>query len=224
MSRGVLAKAIPALLGLISAGVIIKTVTGDSAGNGFPDPVVNIGKQTERGKAFFAGGCFWCLEAVFEQLSGVEAVACGYAGGKPQDARYELVHTGQTDHAEAIEVTYDPSKISYGQLLKVFFSVAHDPTQLNRQGPDFGRQFRSAIFYVDAHQKRAAEAYISQLEKAKVYPKPIVTDVVELKGFYPAEDYNQDFVKKNPDHPYVLMHAMPKVKKLRKQFPSLLKH
>ena len=224
MSRAAIAKVIPALLGLISAGVIIKTVTGDSPGTGFPDPVVDISKQTEKGKAFFAGGCFWCLEALFEQLSGVEAVTCGYAGGKPQDARYELVHTGQTDHAEAIEITYDPSKISYGQLLKVFFSVAHDPTQLNRQGPDFGRQFRSAIFYVDAHQKRAAEAYISQLEKAKVYPKPIVTDVVELKGFYPAEDYNQDFVKKNPDHPYVLMHAMPKVKKLRKQFPSLLKH
>ena len=134
-----------------------------------------------------------------------------------------MVSYGKTDHAESIRITFDPSKISYGQLLKVFFSVAHDPTQLNRQGPDYGRQYRSVIFYADPEQKQIAEAYIQQLQQAKVFSKPIVTEVTLLKGFYPAEDYHQDFVKRNPTHPYVVANALPKLEKTRKAFPTLVK-
>src|ERR1700674_571255 len=152
----------------------------------FPDPAIDSdraakGKQT----AVFAGGCFWCTEAVFEQLAGVDKVVSGFSGGDAESAHYEIVSSGKTNHAESIEITYDPARISYGTLLKVFFSVAHDPTQLNRQGPDYGRQCRSAIFYKDAEQKRIAEAYLKQLEEAKVFHKPIVTEGVELKAFYP---------------------------------------
>jgi peptide-methionine (S)-S-oxide reductase len=138
-------------------------------------------------------------------------------------AHYETVSAGKTDHAESIQITFDPSKISYGTLLKVFFSVAHDPTQLNRQGPDYGRQYRSAIFYADPEQKRIAEAYIQQLQQAKVFNKPIVTEITELKGFYPAEEYHQDYVKRNPTNPYVVANALPKIEKTRKTFPLLLK-
>src|SRR6266446_5633555 len=190
----------------------------------FPDPAIDSdraakGKQT----AVFAGGCFWCTEAVFERLAGVDKVVSGFSGGDAASAHYEIVSAGKTNHAESIEITYDPAKITYGTLLKVFFSVAHDPTQLNRQGPDYGRQYRSAIFYKDAEQKRIAEAYIQQLQQAKVFSKPIVTEVTDLKGFYPAEDYHQDFVKRHPDHPYVVVNALPKLDKLKKQFPELLK-
>jgi peptide-methionine (S)-S-oxide reductase len=190
----------------------------------FPGPAVDSdraakGKQT----AVFAGGCFWCTEAVMEQLAGVDKVVSGFCGGDAATAHYEIVSAGKTNHAESIEITYDPSRISYGTLLKVFFSVAHDPTQLNRQGPDYGRQYRSAIFYKDDEQKRIAEAYIKQLNEADIFKKPIVTEVTALTRFYPAEAYHQHFVKLHPDHPYVVQNSLPKLDKLKKLYPELLK-
>jgi len=191
----------------------------------FPDPVTDIPPSSSKEKqaAVLAGGCFWCTEAVFEQIQGVENVISGYAGGDKKSARYDLVSEGNTDHAESIQITFDPTQISYGQLLKIFFSVAHDPTQLNRQGPDWGRQYRSEIFFADPEQKQVAETYIQQLEQAHLFRKPIVTKVSELKGFYPAEDYHQDFVKRNPNHPYVVVNAIPKIQKTRKEFPGMVK-
>ena len=147
----------------------------------------------------------------------------GYAGGTPRTAKYDVVCAGGTDHAESIEITYDPSKISFGQLLKVFFSVAHDPTQKDRQGPDWGRQYRSAIFYKDGEQKRVAEAYIAQLNKAKLFSKPIMTQVVPLTQFFPGEDYHQDFARLNPHQGYVVVNALPKIEKVKKQFPDKIK-
>jgi peptide-methionine (S)-S-oxide reductase len=196
-----------------------------AASGPFPDPAIDLERTATKAKqtAVFAGGCFWCTEAVFEQLAGVEKVVSGYSGGDAATAHYKIVREGQSEHAESIEITYDSSRITYGQLLKVFFSVAHDPTQLNRQGPDYGKQYRSAIFYVDADQKRVAEAYIGQLSKAGVFPRPIVTQVVALKAFYKAESYHQDFVKNNPTHPYVMNNALPKLQKLIKQYPELTK-
>jgi peptide-methionine (S)-S-oxide reductase len=188
-----------------------------------PDPAVDVNDAKGRQTAVLAGGCFWCTEAVFEPVAGVEKVVSGYAGGKAEQAKYDLVSSGATEHAEVIEITYDPSKITYGQLLKVFFSVAHDPTQLNRQGPDYGRQYRSAIFYKDEEQKKVAEAYIKQLDAAQAFGKPIATVLSPLKGFYPAEGYHQDFVKRNPSHPYVVVNALPKIAKLKKEFPQLVK-
>ena len=191
----------------------------------FPDPVVDskspagVGKQT----AVLAGGCFWCVEAVFRQIEGVEKVVSGYSGGDAASAHYDVVSTGKTGHAESVQVTYDPRKISYGQLLKVFFDVAHDPTQLNRQGPDVGPQYRSTIFYSDPEQKRIAEAYVKQLDQAKVFRAPIVTQVVELKTFYPAEEHHQNFCNRNPRNPYVVNVAMPKVEKVKKKHPELAK-
>ena len=190
----------------------------------FPDPAVDSdrsakGKQT----AVFAGGCFWCTEAVFERLVGVDKVVSGFSGGDAASAHYEIVSAGKTNHAESIEITYDPAKITYGTLLKVFFSVAHDPTQLNRQGPDYGRQYRTAIFYKDAEQKKIAEAYIKQLDEAQLFKKPIVTEVVSLTRFYPAEAYHQHFVTLHPDHPYVVQNSLPKLDHLKKQYPELLK-
>jgi len=183
----------------------------------FPDPSVDgpLADKAAQSRAVLAGGCFWCVEAVYKNLEGVSSVKSGYAGGSADTADYETVSTGTTDHAEAVEVVYDPSRISYGQILKVFFSIAHDPTQLNRQGPDTGRQYRSAIFYADAEQKRVAEAYIDQLNKAKVFDQPIVTEVVPLEAFYQAESYHQDYAARNPLNPYIVFNAQPKVRKLR---------
>ena len=190
-----------------------------------PDPVIDSDSSNAKGKqtAVLAGGCFWCTEAVLEQLIGVHNVVSGYSGGEAKTAQYELVAQGRTNHAECIKITFDPAKISYGQLLKVFFSAAHDPTQLNRQGPDYGRQYRSAIFWRDAEQKRIAEAYIQQLNEARVFSKPIVTELAELKKFHTAEPYHQDFVKRHPKHPYVVVNALPKLDKLSKEFPALVK-
>lgn len=190
-----------------------------------PDPAqdVDASKQKGKQKAVLAGGCFWCTEAVFEAVAGVEKVVSGYSGGDLASATYEMVGSGRTKHAEAIEITYDPARISYGQLLKIFFAVAHDPTQLNRQGPDYGPQYRSAIFYANEEEKRVATAYIAQLESAKAFNGKIVTELAALKAFYPAEEYHQDFVKRNPNHPYVVVNSTPKVTKLKKEFPSLLK-
>src|SRR5207245_1494222 len=183
----------------------------------FPDPVADSTLATTAGqsRAILAGGCFWCVEAVYKNLDGVSSVNSGYAGGSADTADYETVSTGTTDHAESVEVVYDPSRISYGQILKVFFAIAHDPTQLNRQGPDTGRQYRSAIFYADDEQKRVAEAYIDQLNKAHVFDHAIVTEVVPLQAFYQAETYHQDYAARNPLNPYIVFNAQPKVRKLR---------
>jgi peptide-methionine (S)-S-oxide reductase len=183
----------------------------------FPDPVVDatIADKAGQSRAVLAGGCFWCVEAVYKNLEGVSSVNSGYAGGTADTADYETVSSGATDHAESVEVVYDPSRISYGQILKVFFAIAHDPTQLNRQGPDTGRQYRSAIFYADGEQKRVAEAYIDQLNKAHVFDQPIVTEVVPLEAFYQAETYHQDYAARNPLNPYIVFNAQPKVRKLR---------
>ncbi len=190
-----------------------------------PDPAQDFDAAKLKGKqkAILAGGCFWCTEAVFEAVAGVEKVVSGYSGGDLASATYEMVGSGRTKHAEAIEVTYDPAKISYGQILKIFFAVAHDPTQLNRQGPDYGPQYRSAIFFANEEEKRVATAYVAQLEQAKAFNGKIVTELAQLKAFYPAEDYHQDFVKRNPNHPYVVVNSTPKVTKLKKEFPSFLK-
>jgi peptide-methionine (S)-S-oxide reductase len=192
------------------------------AASDFPDPAQDIqgvkGKQT----AIVAGGCFWCTEAVFEHIAGVEDVISGYSGGDKATANYEAVSTGKTKHAESVEITYDPAKISYGQILKVFFEVAHDPTQLNRQGPDHGPQYRSEIFYMNPDQERVARAYIKQLEQAKVFDKPIVTQLAPFEAFYVAEVHHQNFCSRNPQNPYVLLNANPKVEKTKKKFPELI--
>lgn len=192
--------------------------------NQFPDPerdltTVEPGEQT----AVLAGGCFWCVEAVLKELDGVLAVTSGYAGGTAQTANYDAVCSGRTDHAEVVQVRFDPARISFGQLLKVFFSVAHDPTQKDRQGNDRGRQYRSAIFPVDAEQKAVAEAYIRQLNAAHVFNSPIVTTIEPLEAFYPAEAYHQDYAARNPAQPYIAFSAAPKVEKLRTQYGERLK-
>lgn len=175
------------------------------------------GKQT----AVFAGGCFWGTQAVFERVKGVIHTTAGYAGGSAATATYDQVTTETTGHAESVEVVYDPSKITYGELLRIFFSVAHDPTQLNRQGADVGTSYRSAIFYTGEDQKRVASAYIAQLDAAKVFPGRIVTEVTPLKGFYRAEDYHQDYALHNPTNPYILVCDRPKIESLKQQFPDL---
>jgi peptide-methionine (S)-S-oxide reductase len=183
----------------------------------FPDPIVDsaLAGKAGQSRAVLAGGCFWCVEAVYKNLEGVSSVKSGYAGGSAETADYETVSTGTTNHAEAVEVLYDPSRISFGQILKVFFAIAHDPTQLNRQGPDTGRQYRSAIFYADDEQKRVADAFIDQLNKARVFDAPIVTEVAPLKAFFEAETYHQDYAARNPSNPYIVYNAQPKVTKLR---------
>jgi peptide-methionine (S)-S-oxide reductase len=183
----------------------------------FPDPVTDatLADKPGQSRAILAGGCFWCVEAVYKNLDGVSSVKSGYAGGSADTADYETVSSGTTNHAESVEVVYDPSRITYGQILKVFFSIAHDPTQLNRQGPDSGRQYRSAIFYADEEQKRLANAYIDQLNKAHVFDRPIVTEVVPLEAFFEAETYHQDYAARNPLNPYIVINAQPKVRKLR---------
>jgi peptide-methionine (S)-S-oxide reductase len=171
--------------------------------------------------AVLSGGCFWGVQGVYQHVKGVSQVLSGYAGGDKSTAIYEMVGTGQTGHAESVQIKFDPAQISYGQILRIFFSVAHDPTELNRQGPDEGTQYRSAIFYADAEQKRIAEAYIAQLDGAKIYGGPIVTRVDPAKGFYPAEDYHQDFLVRNPTYPYIVINDLPKVANLQRLFPDL---
>jgi peptide-methionine (S)-S-oxide reductase len=168
-----------------------------------------------------AGGCFWGVQGVFQRVKGVTRAVSGYAGGSADSAHYELVSRGTTGHAESVQVTYDPARVSYAQLLQVFFTVAHDPTQLNRQGPDVGTQYRSAIFYAAPAQKAGAEAYIGQLTSSKTFARPIVTQVVPLAGFYAAEPYHQDYLNRHPDEPYIVYNDWPKIESLRRQFPSL---
>lgn len=189
----------------------------------FPDPVLDAKPAQGTQTAILAGGCFWCTEAVFEIMEGVEDVVSGYSGGTEETARYDIVSTGRTGHAEAIAITYDPAKVSYGQLLKIFFAVAHDPTTLNRQGNDNGPQYRSAIFYATEEQKQVAEAYIRQLDAAHLYRSPIVTQVVKFDKFYTAEKYHQDYAGRNRQNPYIIHVSDPKVEKLKKAFPGCVR-
>ena len=201
----------------------------------FPDPLIDIDKaeQTGRENIVLAGGCFWCVEAVYLQLEGVSKVVSGYAGGTAATADYRTVCTGTTNHAEVVQITYDPSLITYGQILKVFFWIAHDPTELNRQGNDIGRQYRSAIFYSNERQRDVAAAYIKQIDQAKVFPRPIVTTLEPLRGagapgeegaaFFEAEAYHQNYAARNPAQPYIAAVAAPKVEKVRSRVPEKLK-
>jgi peptide-methionine (S)-S-oxide reductase len=202
---------------------LIPALTVFAASSRFPDPAQDVKAQAGQQTAVLAGGCFWGVEAVFERLKGVSDVTSGFAGGSKNTAHYEVVSSGTTGHAESVKITYDPAVITYGQLLKIFFAIAHDPTQLNRQGPDEGTQYRSAIFYGSADERAVAEAYIRQLNEAKIFKRAIVTQVVPLDGFYPAEAYHQNFIVKNPSYPYVVYNDLPKLENLKKEFPELLK-
>jgi peptide-methionine (S)-S-oxide reductase len=188
-----------------------------------PAPIADASRAATPGQqtAVISGGCFWGIQAVFQHVKGVISATSGYSGGSAKTAEYETVSTGETGHAESVQIVYDPSQITYGELLRVFFSVAHDPTQLNRQGPDQGTQYRSSIFYASDEQKRIAEAYIDQLDKAGVFPRPIVTKVVPLQAFYPAEAYHQNYATLHPNEPYILYNDAPKVEHLRQEFPDL---
>jgi peptide-methionine (S)-S-oxide reductase len=188
-----------------------------------PAPAVDAPRASapSREKAVFAGGCFWGVQAVFQHVKGVMSATSGYAGGSVRNPEYEMVSTGETGHAESVQVVYDPSQVTYGELLRVFFSVAHDPTQLNRQGPDDGTQYRSAIFYTKDEQKKIADAYITQLDQAKVFPHPIVTQLAPLQAFYPAEAYHQNYAALHPKNPYIVYNDAPKVEHLKQQFPDL---
>jgi len=187
----------------------------------FPHPKIDLDQSgVKEAQAIFAGGCFWCTEAVFEQLAGVSDVYSGYAGGSKETANYKRVCEGDTGHAEVIRITYDPSKISYGQLMRVFFAT-HDPTQLNRQGNDVGTQYRSAIFYQSEEEKKVAQAYIKQLEEAGLFRSRIVTTLEPLKEFFPAERYHQDYARNNPLQPYIQFHALPNAAKVEQMFPEL---
>jgi len=189
----------------------------------FPKPAVDAPLSASKSQqtAVLAGGCFWGVQAVFEHLKGVRSVTAGYSGGRVNSPSYEMVSSGLTGHAESVSITFDPSQISYGQILTIFFSVAHDPTQLNRQGPDDGTQYRSAIFYSNDEQQRIAAAYIEQLDAAKVYPRKIVTELVPFKAFFRAEDYHQDYLQTHTDQPYIVYNDLPKLEHLKKQFPEL---
>lgn len=189
----------------------------------FPDPVEDVPTDQDVGRAVLAGGCFWCVEAVYQPLDGVQSVVSGYAGGDAESANYEAVCSGRTGHAEVVEVRYDPHRISFGALLKLFFAVAHDPTQKDRQGNDRGPQYRSAIFPVDDAQRKVAEDYIQQLGNADAFTAPIVTTLEPGHPFHPAEDYHQDFARRNPNQPYITHVAKPKLEKLHAAFPELLK-
>jgi len=188
-----------------------------------PAPQVDVSLSAQHGKqtAIFAGGCFWGTQSVFERVKGVVATTAGYAGGAASTATYDQVTTETTGHAESVKVVYDPAKITYGTLLRIFFSVVHDPTQLNRQGPDVGTSYRSAIFYVNDEQRRISAAYIAQLNAAHVFSKPIVTELTPLKGFYDAESYHQDYALNNPNNPYILVCDRPKTEALKKEYPEL---
>ena len=211
-SRSILASVLGSLL-----------IGGHAIAAGLPDPAADDAKASKpaQATAVFAGGCFWGVDAVFKHVKGVTSATSGYSGGSATTAHYEMVGSGLTGHAESVEVTYDPSQITYGQLLRVFFSVAHDPTQLNRQGPDVGSQYRSAIFYASPEQQRIAQAYIAQLDGAKAFPKPIVTEVAQLKAFYPAESYHQNYLALHPSSPYIVYNDLPKLAALKSQFPDL---
>jgi peptide-methionine (S)-S-oxide reductase len=194
-----------------------------SAATVIPDPAVDETLASQKGQetVVVSGGCFWGVQAVFQHVKGVTRATSGYSGGTVKNPNYEQVSSGETGHAESVQIVYDPSKITLGQLLKVFFSVAHDPTELNRQGPDTGTQYRSIIFFSNTDQQRIAQSYVDQLNQSKVFASPIVTQIVPLKDFYRAEDYHQNYATEHPDNPYIAMFDLPKLKNLQQQFPGL---
>jgi peptide-methionine (S)-S-oxide reductase len=204
------------------AGLLVFPSAADEA-RAIPAPLLDeaAGSGGAPETAILAGGCFWGVQGVFQHVNGVSNAVSGYAGGEKTTARYEMVGTGTTQHAEAVRITFDPQKISYGRILQIYFSVAHDPTQVNRQGPDTGTQYRSAIFPLSAEQERIAKAYINQINAAHVYGAPIATRIDSAKGFYPAEAYHQDFLTRNPNHPYIVVNDMPKINDLKLLFPNL---
>jgi peptide-methionine (S)-S-oxide reductase len=211
---------------LLILGALLVALAANSAGGAktpVPSPASDAPKATAAGQqtAVVAGGCFWGIQAVFQHVKGVTNVTSGYSGGEAKTADYETVSEGRSGHAESVKITYDPSQITFGELLRVFFSVAHDPTELNRQGPDEGTQYRSLIFYTDDEQRKIAEDYIAQLNQAQVFKHKIVTQVVPLKAFYPAEAYHQNYATIHPDNPYIVFNDAPKVSNLRKEFPDL---
>lgn len=189
----------------------------------FPAPTVDasLSAKSANATAVFAGGCFWGIQGVFQHVKGVKQAISGYAGGNVENPYYELVSSGSTGHAESVKVVYDPSQITYGQLLMIFFSVAHDPTQKDRQGPDIGTQYRSAVFYQDDEQRKIAEAYIAQINGAKVYDRPIATQLVPFSAFYQAEDYHQDYLSRHPDDAYIRYNDLPKLERLKQTYPGL---
>ncbi len=209
-----------ALLAVLTGGVPYSLSSSKTA-QVLPNSIAVLTPPRGSQTIVLAGGCFWGMEGVFEHLKGVSNVVSGYAGGSAKEATYERVGTGQTGHAEAVQVTYDPSQISYEQLLKVYFAVAHDPTQLNRQGPDSGTQYRSAIFLRDDSQKQVAQAYIKQINKTGAFKRAIATQISPLTQFYEAEEYHQNFIARNPNYPYVVVHDLPKIRQLQSQFPAL---
>src|SRR5450432_1748454 len=217
--NGILNRALAAAMTLLAMACSTTTV------GALPEPATDTPKAStsSQATAVFAGGCFWGVEAVFKHVKGVSTATSGYAGGAAGTASYPMVGSGMTGHAESVEVKYDPSQVTYGQLLRVFFAVAHDPTELNRQGPDEGTQYRSAIFYTSPEQKRVAEAYIAQLNEAKAFHSKILTQVVPLPAFYMAEEHHQKFLDRNPNYPYIVYNDIPKIKALQKQFPQLCK-
>lgn len=221
MSRSIL--RLPVVFFVMSFLGVSACSAGDGVSTPIPAPLEDspLTTSTTEKSAVIAGGCFWGIQAVFQHVKGVISATSGYSGGSAKTAEYELVSTGETGHAESVKISYDASQITYGQLLRVFFSVAHDPTQLNRQGPDEGDQYRSVIFYANDEQKRTAEAYVAQLEKAKIFHRPIVTQVVPLKAFYPAEAYHQNYASLHPTSPYIVYNDVPKVAHLQSQFPDL---
>ena len=213
-----------ALFGLAAAGIFLwhSPLFGAEAPVIIAPPAVDNPKAAGPAQtAVLAGGCFWGVQGVFEHVRGVQNVVAGYAGGEKSTAEYETVSSGSTGHAESVKITFDPAVISFGQILQIAFSVVHDPTQLNRQGPDAGTQYRSAIFYTDENQKRIAQAYIGQLDQAHAFARPIVTRVDPLKGFYVAEEYHQDYLIHNPTQPYIAIYDMPKIENFRRTFPNL---
>jgi len=213
-----------AMMLTVLAGVVACRA-GSGASATVPAPVVDEAKAAAPGKqtAVVAGGCFWGIQAVFQHVKGVASATSGYAGGSVKNPDYETVSSGRTGHAESVQVVYDPSQVTYGELLRVFFSVALDPTEVNRQGPDEGTQYRSVIFYGNDEQKRIAEAYIAQLDQAKVFRRKIATQVTPLQAFYPAEGYHQNYAAMHPSDPYIFYNDAPKVANLKKEFPELYK-
>ena len=212
------------LAGCAVLGTLFALTTGTASKSApFPDPAVDdaLAAESAQRTVVVAGGCFWGVQAVFQHVKGVVSATSGYSGGTVKNPSYEAVCTGRTGHAESVQVVYDPSKITLGQILKTFFSVAHDPTEMNRQGPDTGTQYRSAVFYADESQQRITRAYIEQLNQAKIFRRPIATQVVALEQFYQAEAYHQDYAAKHPYEPYIAINDLPKVDALRKQLPDL---
>ena len=214
---------IAALSLLITLAGVVACNAGEGRAVAVPNPAVDATLATAKSEqnAVISGGCFWGIQAVFQHVKGVISATSGYSGGEAKTAEYERVSNGDTGHAESVKIVYDASQITYGQLLRVFFSVAHDPTELNRQGPDTVSQYRSSIFYGNDEQKRIADAYIAQLDKAKIFPRAIVTQVVPLKAFYPAEAYHQNYAALHPNNPYIVYNDAPKVAHLQQQFPDL---